>query len=421
MKQRTICLIMAAAFAGSLHAEDRTAAISREAAVMRDRLVEMRRDFHRYPELSNREERTSKKIAEILRALQIPVETGVAKYGVVATIKGGKPGKNVAVRADIDALPVEETMDVPYKSMNKGVKHACGHDLHTTVALATAELLWKHRAELAGTVTVIFQPAEEGVPPGEAGGAPLMIQEGLLDRIKPAAMFALHSMPTVPVGSASYRAGGQMASSDRFKITVTGKQSHGAEPHRGIDPIVIGSQLVLALQSIASRRIDPVEAVVVTVGTFHGGMRFNIVAPIVEMEGTLRTLSPAVRDEARRLIVEISTGVAAAGGATATVKFDEAANPVLMNDEALSRFGDASLRRTLGQSNVRQDPPRMVAEDFAHFAQRVPSFYFFIGVGNAAKGITGNLHTAEFDIDEDALVFGTMAMTNLVWDFLESK
>lgn len=248
-----------------------------------------------------------------------------------------------------------------------------------------------------------------------------MIQEGLLDRIKPAAMFALHSMPTVPVGSASYRPGGQMASSDRFKITVTGKQSHGAEPHRGIDPIVIGSQLVLALQSIASRRIDPVEAVVVTVGTFHGGMRFNIVAPIVEMEGTLRTLSPAVRDEARRLIVEISSGVAAAGGATATVKFDEAANPVLMNDEALSRFGDASLRRTLGQSNVRQDPPRMVAEDFAHFAQRVPSFYFFIGVGNAAKGITGNLHTAEFDIDEDALVFGTKAMTNLVWDFLESK
>lgn len=426
MKPRTLCLVilpaMAAAFAGSLHAEDRNSAIARESAAMRERLVEMRRDFHRHPELSNREERTSEKIAETLRALQIPVQTGVAKYGVVATIKGGKPGKNVAVRADIDALPIDETMDVPYKSLNKGVKHACGHDLHTTVGLATAQLLWKHRAELPGTVTMIFQPAEEGPPPGEAGGAPLMIQEGLLDRIKPAAMFALHSMPTVPVGMASYRPGGEMASSDRFKITVTGKQSHGAEPHRGIDPIVIASQLVLALQSIDSRRIDPVEPVVVTIGTFHGGMRFNIVAPVVEMEGTLRTLSPTVRDEARRLISEISTGIASAGGATAAVRFeDAAANPVLMNDEALSRFGDASLRRTLGQSNVRVDPPRMVAEDFAHFAQRVPSFYFFIGVGNEAKGITGNLHTAEFDIDEEALVFGTTAMTNLVWDYLEAK
>lgn len=422
MKKRALCLILAAAFAGPLHSEDRTAAIARESAAMRERLVEMRRDFHRNPELSNREERTSKKIAETLRALQIPVETGVAKYGVIATIKGGKPGKNVAVRADIDALPIEETMDVPYKSQNKGVKHACGHDLHTTVGLATAELLWKHRAELPGTVSVIFQPAEEGPPSGEAGGAPLMIREGLLDRIKPAAMFALHSMPTVPVGMASYRPGAQMASSDRFKITVTGKQSHGAEPHRGIDPIVIGSQIVLALQSIDSRRIDPVEPVVVTVGTFHGGLRFNIVPPVVEMEGTLRTLSASVRDEARRLISEISSGVAAAGGATAAVRFeDAAANPVLVNDEALSRFSDASLRKTLGQSNVRQDPPRMVAEDFAHFAQRVPSFYFFIGVGNVAKGITGNLHTAEFDIDEDALVFGTKAMTNLVWDYLETK
>lgn len=423
MKKTALCLILAAAaFARPLHSEDRSATISRESAAMRERLVEMRRDFHRHPELSNREERTSKKIAETLRALGIPVETGVAKYGVIATIKGGRPGRNVAVRADIDALPIEETMDVPYKSMNKGVKHACGHDLHTTVGLATAELLWKHRADLPGTVTVIFQPAEEGPPSGEAGGAPLMIQEGLLERIRPAAMFALHSMPTVPVGMASYRPGGQMASSDRFKITVTGKQSHGAEPHRGIDPIVIGSQLVLALQSIDSRRIDPVEPVVVTVGTFHGGMRFNIVAPLVEMEGTLRTLSTAVRDEARRLISEISSGIAVAGGATATVRFDDAAaNPILMNDEALSRFGDASLRRTLGQANVRLDPPRMVAEDFAHFAQRVPSFYFFLGVGNAARGITGNLHTAEFDIDEEALVFGTKAMTNLVWDYLESK
>jgi amidohydrolase len=312
--------------------------------------------------------------------------------------------------------------EVPYKSKTDGVKHACGHDLHTSVAIGVAELLWKHRAELPGTVHIVFQPAEEGPPPGEAGGAPLMIEEGLLKRIKPEAMFALHSMPNNEVGMASWTPGGTMASSDTFKINITGKQSHGAEPHRGIDPIVIGSQLVLALQSIDSRRIDPIEPVVVTIGIFRAGTRFNIVPETAEMEGTLRALSPAVRTEARKLIESITSGVAAAAGATAKVTFqDDASNPVLMNDEKLGPFAEASLKKTLGEKNVIRERPRMIAEDFAHFAEALPSFYYFLGVGNRARGITANLHTPAFDIDEDALVTGTASMTNLVWDYLEQR
>lgn len=419
MRNRLLLLTSLALFASSLAASPDFRA---EATKMRASLVEMRRDFHMHPELSNREERTSATIAARLKSLGIPAETGVARTGVVAKIVGGKPGRVIAVRADIDALPINETMDVPYKSLNPGVKHACGHDLHTTVGLATAELLWKHRAELPGTVYVVFQPAEEGPPPGEAGGAPLMISEGLLERMKPEAFFALHTMPTVEVGDATFTPGPQMASSDRFKITVTGKGSHGAEPHRGIDPIVISSQIILGLQAIDSRRIDPLEPIVVTIGQIHSGTRFNVVPDRAEMEGTLRTLSATTRTDARRLIVEISEGVAKSAGATAKVEFDDpSANPPLVNDAKLSVFGEASLVRTLGRDHVRIERPRMIAEDFAQFAERVPSFYFFLGVGNKAKGITGNLHTAEYDIDEDALVIGTTAMTNMVWEYLEEK
>lgn len=405
--------------AGRLAAQDQLSSIQRDAAAMRGRLVELRRDFHKNPELSNREERTAKRIAEHLKALGIPVQTGVARNGVVATIRGSRPGAVVAVRADIDALPVEEVNDVPYRSLNKGVKHACGHDAHTTVALAVAELLWKRRETMNGTVVVFFQPAEEGPPSGEEGGAPLMIKEGFLEKTKFSAMFALHAMPTVEVGQVSSRSGPVMASSDRFKITVSGKQSHGAEPHMGIDPIVVGSQIVMALQAIDSRRINPLEPIVVTIGTFHSGTRFNIVPGLAEMEGTLRTLSVDVRQEARRLIDSISRGVAAAAGASAEVRFEDAtANPVLMNDDRLTTFAEASLRKSAGPENVKRDPPRMVSEDFAHFAQKVPSFYYFLGVGNRARGITAGLHTPDFDLDEDALVVGTVTMTSLVLDYL---
>lgn len=418
---KTIISLLLVTFTFSSAALDRDT-IDREVDAMFDQCVEIRRDLHRHPELSNREERTARVIAERLEALGMPVERGVARHGVVAVIEGSRPGPTVAVRADIDALPIEETMDVPYKSENVGVKHACGHDVHTTVGLTVAELLWKHRSELPGRVIVFFQPAEEGPPPGEKGGAPLMIEEGFLARYEPDVMFALHTMPTLDVGHVSFAPGAQMASSDTFSIAITGKQSHGAEPHRGIDPIVIGSQLVMALQTIDSRRIDPLEPVVVTIGIFHAGTRFNIVPDSARLEGTLRTLSPAVRTESRRLIREITEKTAATFEGEATVTFhDDAANPVLINDEELTRFSETSLQKTLGADHVHRDPPRMVAEDFAHFSEALPSFYYFLGVRNEEKGITANLHTPGFDVDERSLAIGARTMTALVVDYLSSN
>lgn len=402
-------------------AADQRASVTADLAAMKQTLVDTRRELHMYPELSNREAETSKRIAAWLAARGIPHEAGIAKYGVVATIKGAKPGPTVAVRADIDALPIEETLDLPYKSKNPGVKHACGHDLHTTVGLATAELLWKRRASLAGTVVVFFQPAEEGAPPGEKGGAPLMIEEGFLEKAKPEAMFALHVWPPLRVGEAGYNAGAMWASSDRFKITVTGKQSHGAQPHLGIDPIVIASQIVLALQTIDSRRVDPLQPVVVTVGTFNAGTRFNIVPPTAELGGTIRTLSPAVRAQTLELVKKLAIETAAAHDATAEVWLDPESNPVLVNDAKLAAFGARSLEQTLGAGRVKSGMQAMVAEDFALFAEKVPSFYFMLGVSNPDKGLTANVHTAAFEPDEDAINLGAAAMTNLVLDYLQSR
>ncbi|MBI2215639.1 MAG: amidohydrolase [Acidobacteria bacterium] len=420
MKTAAATLLVLSLPALATHAADSRTSVAADLSAMKQSLVETRRELHMYPELSNREAETSKRIAAWLTARGIPHETGIARHGVAATIKGAKPGPTIAVRADIDGLPIEETLDLPYKSKNRGVKHACGHDVHTTIALATAELLWKRRASLPGTVVVFFQPAEEGPPPGENGGAPLMIEEGFLDRVKPEAMFALHVWPPLRAGEAGFNAGPMWASSDRFKITVNGKGSHGAQPHLGIDPIVVGAQIVMALQTIDSRRVDPLQPVVVTVGSFHGGTRFNIVPPSVELEGTIRTLSPAVRAQTIELLKKLTTETAVAHGATAEVWLDPSANPVLVNDEKLSAFGRASLEKTLGAGRVKAGIQAMVAEDFALFAERVPSFYFMLGVSNPEKGLTANVHTAAFEPDEDAIVHGAAAMTNLVLDYLGS-
>lgn len=418
MKTAAAALLAFSLAAPAALAADSRASVAADLATMKPSLVETRRELHMYPELSNREVETSKRIAAWLAARGIPHETGIARYGVVATIKGAKPGPVVAVRADIDGLPIEETLDLPYKSKNPGVKHACGHDVHTTIALATAELLWKRRSTLNGTVVVFFQPAEEGAPPGEKGGAPLMIEEGFLDRVKPEAMFALHVWPPLRVGESGYNSGAMWASSDRFKITITGKQSHGAQPHLGIDPIVIGAQIVMALQTIDSRRADPLQPVVVTVGTFNAGTRFNIVPPTAELGGTIRTLSPAVRTQTLELLRKLSMETAAAHGATAEVWIDPEANPVLVNDAKLAAFGAQSLEKTLGAGRVKSGMQAMVAEDFALFAEKVPSFYFLLGVSNPEKGLTANVHTAAFEPDEDAIIHGARAMTALVLDYL---
>jgi amidohydrolase len=374
---------------------------------LRAKLVETRRDFHMHPELSNREERTARVIAERLRALKFDeVKTGVAHHGVVGVLKGGKPGPVVAWRADMDALPIQETNDVPYKSQNKGVKHACGHDVHMAVALGIAEVLAGRRAELPGTVKFVFQPAEEGAPVGEEGGAALMIKEGALENPRPKVIFGLHTGTMVRAGQVGYSPGPALASADQFKIRILGKKSHAAWPHQGIDAVTIGAECVLGLQSIRSRQIDPMQPMVLTIGSFHGGNRSNIVAESVEMEGTVRTFNEGVRENVRTMMKQTLTGCTAAHGAKFQLEWEGMAYPVTENPPALAAWAAGVMKSTLGEQNVAVTPGVMGAEDFSYFQKQIPGFFYWLGGGNAAKGFTAGNHTAEFDVDEDALVVG---------------
>ncbi|HSE98693.1 MAG TPA: amidohydrolase, partial [Blastocatellia bacterium] len=361
--------------------------IAQAAEAMRARLIEQRRDFHMHPELSNREERTARVVAERLKALGLEVKTGVAKHGVVALLKGAKPGPVVAVRADMDALPIQENIDVPYKSKNDGVKHACGHDVHTTVQLGVAEVLSRMRDQIAGTIKFIFQPAEEGAPAGEEGGALLMIKEGVLANPRPQAIFGLHVMPNIEVGQIGYNSGPAMASSDRFVITIRGKKVHGAYPHDGIDAVVVAAECVGALQKIRSRRINTMEPLVITIGSIHGGNRFNIITDEVVLEGTMRTLSEEIRSRAQEMMRETLTGITSAYGAKFDLTFDKP-NPVTYNEPRLVEEMLPTLRRVVGEANVITPKPQMGAEDFSWFQKEIPGFYYFLGVGNRAKGIT---------------------------------
>lgn len=393
--------------------------IAQAAEAMRPRLVEQRRDFHMHPELSNREERTSRIVAERLRALGLEdVKTNVGRYGVTALLKGTKPGAVVAVRADMDALPIQETNDVPYKSLVPNVKHACGHDVHTTIELGVAEILSKMRGEISGTIKFIFQPAEEGPPTGEEGGAPLMIKEGALENPRPAAIFGLHVLPAAEVGQLVYNSGAAMASSDHFWITIRGKKVHGAYPHDGIDAVVVAAECVSALQTIRSRRIDTTEPLVITVGIINGGNRFNIIADEVKLEGTMRTLNEDVRKRAQELMRETLDGVTRANGASFDLKFVEGA-ALTYNEPSLVEETLPVMRRIVGASNVVTHKPQMGAEDFAYYQRVIPGFYYFLGVGNHAKGITAQIHTPAFDVDEDSLVIGVKVMTNVLLDYLD--
>lgn len=393
--------------------------ISKAAEALRAKLIEQRRDFHMHPELSNREERTSRVVAEKLRALGLDeVKTGVARYGIVALLKGGKPGPVVAVRADMDALPINEVMDVPYKSKVPNVKHACGHDVHTAVQLGVAEILSKMRGQIPGTVKFIFQPAEEGPPAGEEGGAPLMIKEGALQNPKPMAIFGLHTTTEIDVGKIGVRAGSAQASSDMFDIVIRGKMSHAAMPHKGVDSIVVAAECVSALQTIKSRRIDTFEPIIVTIGTIHGGNRRNIISEDVKMEGTVRTLSEEMRSKVRELMDKTLAGITAAHGASYEVKFVEGTR-VVYNDPELVEGTVPVMRRVLGETNVITAPQRMGAEDFSYFQEVIPGFYYRLGTGNPAKGITAEAHTPDFDVDEESLVVGAKVMANVLVDFLE--
>jgi amidohydrolase len=356
-------------------------------------------------------------VAERLRALSLEVRYPVAKTGVVGILRGGRPGPVVAVRADLDALPIQERNDVPYKSQNPGVKHACGHDAHTTILLGAATVLAKLKARLPGTVVFLFQPAEEGPPEGEPGGADLMIKEGVLEEPKPSAIFGLHVDPLLEAGQAGWSIGAIFASSDTFKIEVQGKKTHGAAPHRGLDPIPIAAELVQALQLIVSRELDAQNPKVLTIGAIHGGNRFNIIADQVTMDGTIRTLDPAVRTDLKERMARTVKGVADAHGTTATLRFLDAGNPPTMNDPALTRASVPSLERVFGKGAL-EVKPQMPAEDFALFAERIPALYFKLGVRNEARGIRAMIHTEDFDLDEAALPLGVRAMATLVWDTL---
>ena len=387
--------------------------------------IEVRHHLHQNPELSNREVETGKRVAEELRRLGFEdVRTGIAHHGVVGVLRGGRPGPVVAVRADMDALPVTEQSDLPFKSTVRttyqgqevGVAHACGHDIHTSVQLGVAAMLAEVRAELPGTVLFVFQPAEEGVPPGEEGGAPLMLEEGVFGELRPAAMFALHTQPTLDAGKVEVAPGPIMAASDRFHVTIRGKQSHGAYPHQGVDPVVTAAQVILALQTIPSRTLPPLAPAVVSVGIVRGGERFNIIPAEVYLEGTVRTYGGEVQDTVERRMAEVLDGVTKAAGATFEHRYVRV-TPATVNDAALTELVRESLTAALGAGNVGGGEPTMGAEDFAFFANEVPSVYFWLGVREPG-GHSGGLHTPDYRAVDEAVPVGMRAMSRVVLDFL---
>jgi amidohydrolase len=381
-------------------------------------VVAVRRDLHAHPELSNREERTGHLVAERLRDLGLEVRYPVAKTGVVGILRGSRPGGVVALRADMDALPLDETNDLPFRSQVKGVMHACGHDAHTAMLLGAAEVLAGLKARLPGTVVFLFQPAEEGAPEGEEGGAPLMVKEGALDDPKVEAVFGLHVGSWVSVGQVGWTDGPIFASSDSFRIEVEGKTVHGAQPQMGLDPIPVAAEMVQALQLIVSRQVDGRQPRVLTIGRIEGGTRFNIIAGRVIMDGTLRTHDAAVRADIKSRMARTVKGVAEAHGTTATLRFLDDGNPPTVNDAALARdVAVPALKRVFGTGAVRVEP-QMVAEDFPFFGEKAPYFYFLLGTRNDAKGIGSVNHTVTFDVDEDALPLGVRALVTLAWDFL---
>jgi len=394
--------------------------VAKAADALRDKVIAIRRDFHQHPELSNREVRTGKVIAEKLRALGFDeVKTGVGKNGVVALLKGGKPGPVVAWRADMDALPVFSTSGKPFKSANNGVHHACGHDAHMAIGLAVAELLSANRDLIHGSVKFIFQPAEEGAPRGEEGGAALMIKEGALENPRPAAIFGLHVWSLLNAGAVQYTSGPAMASADAISIAIRGKQVHASTPHLGIDAIAVAAQCITQLQTIRSRRIDPNESMVLSIGSIHGGNRSNIITGEVKMEGTIRTFSETTRENVRSMIRRTLAGCTAAADAEFTLDFDGVSYPVTVNDPALTAESLPQMRRVLGDANIRTALPVTGAEDFAYYQKIIPGFFWFLGVRNERLGITGAHHTPEFDIDEAALVPGVKLAANQLLDYLE--
>ncbi len=387
---------------------------------MRKQLVECRRDLHMHPELSNQEVRTGKMIADRLRAIgYTEVQTGIAGHGVVAVLKGGKPGPVVAWRADMDALPIDESaMNLPYKSTVKGVKHACGHDAHVAIGLGMAEVLMKMREEVPGTIKFIFQPAEEKAPNVPVWGAKMMIQEGVMKNPAPEAIFAFHMASHLQVGDIAWTDNAASAASDEIRIAITGKRSHGAYPYQGIDSIAVASQCIVALQSIHSRRINTRDPSVLTIGTIDGGERRNIIAETVNLTGTVRTYSDKSQQQYQDFIKQTLEGCTSAMGATYKLDYRKGYMSMQNNPELARRVLPA-IQRVVGAAHVKQQEPGMGGEDFSEFQRIVPGVMFNLGSSNLAKGITAGNHTAEFDIDEDSLPIGVKAGVGLLFAYLD--
>ncbi len=401
--------------------------IDRITAEIENQVVAWRRDIHQHPELGNREFRTAALVAEHLRKLGMEVQTEVAHTGVVGVLRGGRPGPVVALRADMDALPVTERTDVPfasrvrteYNGQEVGVMHACGHDVHTAVLLGAAEVLAGMRDQLPGTVKFIFQPAEEGSPEGERGGASLMIEEGALENPRPEVIFGLHTGGTT-VGSIRYRTGGIMASAQTLRIKVMGSQTHGASPWEGVDPIVVASQIVLGLQTIVSRQSDISKAAaVVTIGSIHGGVRSNIIPDSVLMVGTIRTLDPDMQQKIEQRIRRTVDGIASSAGATAEV-FISGGLPITYNDPDLTRRMAPTLTRVAANGDAAERTPSTGAEDFSYYQREIPGMFVFLGgvpEGVAPEDAAPH-HSPDFFFDEGAIPVGVRALSHLVVDYM---
>jgi len=431
MRTRAMAVVVAGLLAmpADAQAAERPEVVS-AADQLRDDVVAWRRDLHAHPELSNREARTAALVADHLRSLGLEPRTGIAHHGVTAVIEGALPGPRIALRADMDALPVTERTGLPFASKatgmfrgeEVGVMHACGHDAHTGILMGVAEALVGMRDRLPGSVLLVFQPAEEGAPDGEDGGASLMVEEGLFDDFRPDAMFGLHVFSTLRAGTIGVRQGPLMAASDKFTITVRGVQTHGSRPWGGVDPIVAAADVIGSAQAIVSRRTDISKLpAVVTFGSVDGGVRYNIIPDEVELVGTIRTFDEGVREAIHADLRNVATHVAAAHGATVDASVpDRDGNPVTVNDPALTARMLPSLQAVVGADRVVDPGLTMGAEDFAYYAREVPSMFFFVGAtapGTDPAAAPGN-HSPLFVLDEQALDVGLRAMLQVALDYL---
>lgn len=426
MKRMPIAVLLLFSLFGSIHA-DMSRDIEAATAKVMPRVIEWRRHIHQHPELGNRETATAKLVADELQRLGLDVRTGVAKTGVVGVLKGGQPGPVVALRADMDALPVTERVDVPFRSTVRaeydgrtvGVMHACGHDAHVAMLLGAANVLVGMKDKIKGTIVFVFQPAEEGPPAGETGGASDMVKEGVMDNPRVDAIFGLHINAQTEIGKIKYRPGAAMAASDWFTIKVKGKQAHGSAPWQGIDPIAVASQIYTGLQMIVARQSELTKApVVITVGKINGGVRENIIPEEMTMSGTIRTLDDAMQKDVHAKIRHTATKIAESMGATVDIKIETMA-PLTYNTPELVTKMLPSLEKAAGKGNVIQNEWTTGAEDFSYFAWKAPAFYFFIGGMPSGKDpkTAASHHTPDFYIDDSRLDVGVKAFANIVFDY----